>query len=187
MRKETSLDTGRNVFYKLSPFKYEPIALFVDNNLELYRIDQALLVRNSTKEIAMALKPEMKVLWNDLPTLADFVFIGLHGGEGENGCIQGTLEMLGLPYNGSSILASSLCMDKYKTSQYLKTQGFDVPLGYLLDTDEWRLNQKAQLLAVTKLASFPLIVKPHDDGCSVLVHKVKNETELIAAIASIIR
>ena len=54
--KETSLDSGRNVFYKLSPHKYEPIALFVDANLELYHLDQKLLVRNSTKEIALALR-----------------------------------------------------------------------------------------------------------------------------------
>ncbi len=184
--KEISLESGRNVFYKLSPYKYEPLALFVDDNLELYRIDQALLVRNSTKEIAMALKPEMKVLWNDLPSLVDFVFIGLHGGEGENGCVQGALEMLGLPYNGSSVLASSICMDKYKTSQYLKSKGFNVPLNYLIDVNDWQHDQKAQLSAIARVAPFPLIVKPHDDGCSVLVHKVNNESELIKAIESIV-
>ena len=106
-------------------------------NLNLYKIDQELLVRNSTHEIVSGLKPSMKVAWNDLPQLADFVFIGLHGGEGENGCVQGTLEMLNMPYNGSSILASSLCMDKYLTSNYLKSQGFDVPRNRLIDKSSW--------------------------------------------------
>ena len=90
-------------------------------------------MRNSTREIARSLTPEMNVLWNDPPLLADFVFIALHGGEGENGCVQGALEMLGVPYNGSSVLASSICMDKYKTAQYLKSQNFEVPLNYLVD------------------------------------------------------
>ncbi len=54
--------------------------------------------------------------------IADLVFIALHGGHGENGAIQGTLEMLGLPYNGSSVLTSALCMDKYKTTQFLTTR-----------------------------------------------------------------
>ena len=103
--RETSLDTGRNVCYKLSPAKYEAVPFFVDDQRNLYKIDQELLVRNSTHEIVSGLKPSMKVAWNDLPQLADFVFIGLHGGEGENGCVQGTLEMLNMPYNGSSILS----------------------------------------------------------------------------------
>ena len=184
--KETSLDTGRNIFYKLSPHKYEHFALFVDDNLELYRIDQALLVRNSTKEIKSGLRPEMKVLWNNLPAIADFVFIGLHGGEGENGSIQGTLEMLGLPYNGSSVLASALCMDKYKTCQFLKSQGFDVPHNYLMQKQDWSDDRKKELSQITTaLGSFPYIVKPHDDGCSILVFKVKNEQELISAIEAV--
>ena len=182
--KEVSLESGRNVFYKLSPHTYEPIALFVDENLELYRLDQALLVRNSTKEIKAGLNPEMKVLWNDLPGLVDFVFIGLHGGEGENGCIQGTLEMLGIPYNGSSVLASSLCMDKYKTNQYLRSQGFEVPAHYLVDKTAWLNDQESELSRIQEIA-FPLIVKPHDDGCSILVYKVNNKVELTEAIDAI--
>lgn len=182
--REISLESGRNVFYKLSPHKYEPIALFVDENLELYRLNQSFLVRNSTKELQDALTSDMKVLWNDLPTVADFVFIGLHGAEGENGAIQGALEMLGLPYNGSSVLASALCMDKYKTNQFLKSEGFDVPNSYLIDHKRWFVNKAAEL-AAAKITPFPLIVKPHDDGCSVLVAKVRNDAELEKAIETI--
>ena len=170
--REISLESGRNICYKLSPQKYDAIPLFVNSCLELYRIDHKLLVCNSTKEIEASLTADMKVLWSDLSKIADFVFIGLHGGEGENGSIQGTLEMLGLPYNGSSVLASALCMDKYKTNQFLKYKGFDVPAGILL-------SQEDQL---PEIAQYPCIVKPHDDGCSVLVHKVENKQELVATL-----
>ncbi len=192
--KEISLESGRNVYYKLSPHKYEPLALFVDDKLELYRIDQSLLVSNSTKEITQGLRPSMKIAWNDLPTYADFVFIGLHGGEGENGSIQGTLEMLSLPYNGSSVLTSALCIDKYKTAHFLHSQGFDVPANYLIDKKAWLRDHKAQVTALYKAIgpvqstndaqsqTLSLIVKPHDDGCSMLVQKTDNEEELFKAV-----
>ena len=92
-----------------------------------FRLTQSQLVRNSTKEIAASLTKEQQIRWEDLPAIADFVFIGLHGGEGENGSVQGTLEMLGMPYNGSSVLASALCMDKYKTNEFLLRNGFEIP------------------------------------------------------------
>lgn len=184
--KEVSLDSGRNVFYKLSPLKYEPIALFVSKDLELYRINQHLLVRNSTKEIALGLTPDMKVAWNDLPKLIDFAFIGLHGDVGENGSIQGTLEMLGLPYNGSSVLTSALCMDKYATGQLLKSEGFDVPEQYLVEKKEWEEAQEKVLTTIDALyGTQAIIVKPHDDGCSVMVAKAHTIEEKIKAIDAI--
>lgn len=174
--REISLESGRNVSYKLSPQKYETTVLFVDNELQLFAISAKLLVRNTTREIQEALTPDMKVLWNDLPKLFDFVFIALHGGAGENGSVQGTLEMLGLPYNGSGVLASALCMDKFKTNEFLKQKGFDIP-------DHWLLG-KQESLEFNQVA-YPCIVKPFDDGCSVMVHKAKNHEELQAACATI--
>src|SRR5579863_5906766 len=72
--KETSLDSGRNVFYKLSPHKYDPIPVFVSDTLELYILTQSQLVRNSTAEIVELLTPSQRIKWNDLPAIADFVF-----------------------------------------------------------------------------------------------------------------
>ena len=184
--KEVSLDSGRNILYKLSPHKYDPIPLFVSQDLELYQIDQSLLVANSTKEIARELTPDMKVAWNDLPELVDFVFIGLHGDVGENGSVQGTLEMLGLPYNGSSVLTSALCMDKYKTGQFLASEGFDVPRQHLIDKDLWEKDRDTQLALLEKtFGSEPLIIKPHDDGCSVMVALARTSQEKTDAINAI--
>ena len=179
--KETSLDSGRNVFYKLSPHKYEPMAIFVSDTLELYILTQSQLVRNSTAEIVELLTSKQKINWNDLPSIADFVFIALHGGEGEDGSVQGTLEILGIPYNGSSVLSSALCMNKYKANQLLALHGFDVPRNILISKKEWNLNE------ITKTLPYPLIIKPHDDGCSVMVQKVTNDLELTIAIDTILQ
>lgn len=183
--REISLESGRNITYKLSPHKYQALPLFVNQNMELFPLSAQQLVLNSTHEIAQSLDLATKIAWHDLPQLVDFVFIGLHGGPGENGAVQGALEMLSIPYNGSSVLASALCMDKYKTNQFLKAQGFDVPHGILLSKNEWQENQKAAVTTIMQHIKLPAIVKPHDDGCSVMVQKAKDETYLIGAIQDI--
>lgn len=183
--REISLESGRNVCYKLAQGNYETIPVFLTQQLELYRINQQLLVRHSTEEITSGLDPATKIKWADLPNLVDFVFIALHGGEGENGVVQGALEMLEMPYNGSSVFASALCMDKYKTNSFLHNQGFDVPYSILIAKNEWMLDQENCLQKILAKIPLPIIVKPHDDGCSVMVAKVTNEEELCASIDTI--
>jgi len=183
--REISLESGRNITYKLSPHKYTSIPLFVDEHMHLYRITQKQLVKNSTKEITASLQPEQKIGWNDLSDIADFVFIGLHGGKGENGNVQGALELLNMPYNGSGIAASALCMDKYLTGQYLKKEGFAVPEQLLLHKATWLAMEDKNEVISQSTITFPAIVKPHDDGCSVLVQKINTHSELIAAIDAI--
>lgn len=182
--KEISLDSGRNVVYKLSPLKYDVTPLFVSSKLELYRLNAKLLVCNNTAEIERQVTPDLLVPWSTLPALFDFVFLGLHGGEGENGAIQGTLELLGLPYNGSSVLTSALCMDKYQTNQLLKSRGFCVPENTLIEKSAWQADQNACLQHIMCTLDFPLIVKPHNDGCSVGVTKIKDERQLCAALTA---
>lgn len=177
--RETSLDSGRNVVYKLSPHTYEVMPLFMTMKSELYRIDNRLLVHNTTQEIAHELDRAQRVRWSDLPALCDFVFLGLHGGKGENGAVQGMLETLGLPYNGSGVLASALCMDKYATERYLAARGFAVAQSLLLSRESFEAGDWQEPCA------YPLIVKPHDDGCSVLVEKVHTRVEAERAIAAV--
>ena len=81
--------------------------------------------------------------------------------------------MLEIPYNGSSVLASALCMDKYKTTQFLKAHGFDVPAGLLIQKEDWLINKENCITKIIATLPLPLIVKPHDDGCSVMVQKIK--------------
>lgn len=180
--KEISLDSGRNVCYKLSPKKYEVIPLFVDEQMRLFRLSLRHLIQNSTSDIKMLLSDDLEVKWSDLPSLVDFVFIALHGGKGENGTLQGALEMLRIPYNGSGVLASSLCMDKYKTNDFLRNNGFDVPKSKLISNKEWSLNKELLLEEILAGFAFPLILKPHNDGCSFFVKKVVSNGDLIASM-----
>ena len=180
--KEISLESGRNILYKLSPETYEAIPLFLNTDLNIYHISQSLLVRNTTIEIASHVTEDMRVSWDDLSSIADFIFIGLHGGEGENGTIQGMIEMLGLPYNGSAVLTSSLCMNKYNTNQLLASKGFVVPDSCLIEKQSWAEKREEYIAYIEETIAYPLIIKPHDDGCSVMVQKAQTQEQLIQAI-----
>ncbi len=186
--REISLESGRNVCYKLPPHKYEVSPLFVSQDMELYLLSQRLLIQNSTREISDLIDESQKILWSDLPGRFDFVFNALHGGKGENGCVQGMLEMLGIPYNGSGVLTSALCMDKYKTNRWLAEHHFHVPNAHLLSRIYWQKlannDENAQLFfeKIKHSIGYPLIIKPADDGCSVFVSKISNHTNLKQAI-----
>ena len=104
----------------------------------------------------------------------DRVFISLHGRYGEDGTIQGLLELLNLPYTGSGVLASALAIDKIVTKQ--------IWLSNHLSTPQYEeLTAKSDWNAVVQHLSLPLIVKPANEGSSLGLTKVKTVEELPAA------
>ena len=104
----------------------------------------------------------------------DRVFISLHGRYGEDGTIQGLLELLNLPYTGSGVLASALSIDKIATKQIWLSNGLSTP-----DFEE--LSASSNWSAVAKKLGLPLIVKPAHEGSSLGLTKVKTVEELPAA------
>ncbi len=101
-------------------------------------------------------------------------FIVLHGRGGEDGTIQALLKLMGVPYTGSGVMASSLSMDKLKTKQIWLAMGLPTPDFCILDSEQ----SCAQ--ALEKL-SLPLIVKPVLEGSSIGMSKVETEDELVPA------
>ena len=104
----------------------------------------------------------------------DRVFISLHGRYGEDGTIQGLLDLLGVPYTGSGVLASALAIDKIATKLVWLSSGLSTPEFEELKADsDWN--------AVVKHLGLPLIVKPAHEGSSLGLTKVKSAEELPAA------
>lgn len=104
----------------------------------------------------------------------DRIFISLHGRFGEDGTIQGLLELLGLLYTGSGVLASALAIDKIVTKQVWISNGLATPeYEELTATSDWN--------AVVQHLGLPLIVKPAHEGSSLGLTKVKSVDELPAA------
>ena len=104
----------------------------------------------------------------------DRAFIALHGRHGEDGTIQGALEVMHTPYTGSGVLASALAMDKFRTKLMWQAAGLVVPSYVLLTAD-------TDFAAVEARLGLPMFVKPAREGSSIGVTKVKNSGELKAA------
>jgi D-alanine-D-alanine ligase len=111
----------------------------------------------------------------------DRCFIALHGRYGEDGTVQGALELMGIPYTGSGVMASSIAMDKTMTKRVWLAEGLPTPAYVLVRRD--RLGQVAldELIATLGL---PMIVKPAREGSSIGVTKVLTAQELPAALAA---
>ncbi|HHJ34854.1 MAG TPA: D-alanine--D-alanine ligase [Gammaproteobacteria bacterium] len=101
-------------------------------------------------------------------------FVILHGRGGEDGTIQGLLEIMQLPYTGSGVMASSIAMDKLKTKQIWLAMGLPTPEFCIIDSEK----SCEQALAALGL---PLIIKPVLEGSSIGMSKVENDEELVPA------
>ncbi|KGR75862.1 D-alanine--D-alanine ligase [Ureibacillus manganicus] len=112
----------------------------------------------------------------------DVVFPLLHGTNGEDGTVQGLLEVLNLPYVGNGVLASSAGMDKVVMKQLFEIAGLNqVPYVYFL-RNEWIKDQSTILEKCENTLSWPMFVKPANLGSSVGISKSSNKEELIKAI-----
>ena len=111
-------------------------------------------------------------------------FIALHGRYGEDGTVQGALELLRLPYTGSGVMASSIAMDKVMTKRLWQAQGLPTPRHVLLAPDAQHAEplSPGQLAAVCEDLGLPLIVKPPHEGSSIGVSRVKTLAELSPAV-----
>lgn len=123
---------------------------------------------------AHAFDPAQRDLHNLLDERFDHVFIALHGRYGEDGTVQGALELMGIPYTGSGVMASSIAMDKWRTKMIWQAAGLPNP-------DFMMLNEHSDWDAVVQRLGLPLFVKPANEGSSVGISKVKQVSELKAA------
>jgi len=106
---------------------------------------------------------------------ADVAVIMLHGTYGEDGCVQGLLEVVGIPYTGSSVRASAVAMDKVLTKRILASAGLPVARDVVLEPDEARVATSVDL-------DLPVVVKPAAQGSSVGISIARDDDELVAAL-----
>lgn len=107
----------------------------------------------------------------------DFAYITIHGNPGENGMLQGYLDMMGVPYGGCDTLCSALTFDKHTCNTYLKSLGMNVADSVLLTRDkEYGIEE------IIEEVGLPCFVKPNADGSSFGISKVKEIGEMEAAL-----
>jgi D-alanine-D-alanine ligase len=106
-------------------------------------------------------------------------FIALHGRHGEDGTVQGALELLGIPYTGSGVMASAMAMDKVMTKRLWEAVGLPTPRYVWLEPDN---QAHERVRTVPDELGLPLIVKPPREGSSIGVTKVKGYSEMQDAV-----
>jgi D-alanine-D-alanine ligase len=123
---------------------------------------------------AHAFDPAVKPLQALVDENFDRVFIALHGRYGEDGTVQGALELMGIPYTGSGVMASAIAMDKWRSKLIWQAAELPVPeYEALSEPSDWN--------ALADHLDLPLFVKPANEGSSVGISKVKTVEELPAA------
>jgi D-alanine-D-alanine ligase len=123
---------------------------------------------------AHAFDPATRNLGDLIAGEFDRVFIALHGRYGEDGCMQGALELLAIPYTGSGVMASAIGMDKWRTKLLWRAAG--------LPTADWEiLTATSDFVGVERNLGLPIFVKPAREGSSIGMSKVTERGTLQAA------
>jgi D-alanine-D-alanine ligase len=152
--REVSLRTGEAIFEALKARGYDVLKVLVDRD-----IDRALR-----------------------ETPIDVAFIALHGTYGEDGAIQGLLEIFGIPYTGSGVMASALAMDKLKSKQLFRLYNVSTPPYYVVTHADL-----PKLEEIHGSFGFPTFIKPRCQGSSVGAGRADNLSELAARCAEALR
>jgi D-alanine-D-alanine ligase len=109
------------------------------------------------------------------------VFIALHGRGGEDGCVQGALQYMGIPYTGSDVLGSALSMDKIRSKQVFQAQGLPTAPYAIVDKNDYKEEQAVKIL--NKLGEM-VMVKPANEGSSIGMAKAQTADELHQALTA---
>lgn len=188
---EVSIVSGTSVIKNLNKEKYEIYPIYIDKAGEWFEFEPD----NKTYKVGDEIVGTKKIenIWNYLKTM-DILFPVLHGLQGEDGTIQGMFELLKIPYVGTRVLGSSVCMDKVYSkiifekaklnqAKYIYIRRFEDKYIYVNeDFSEEILNIQETVNKIMEKIDFPMFIKPSNSGSSVGISKAKNKDELINAI-----
>jgi len=187
---EVSLSTACAVTGALDFEEYEIYPIYITPDGEWRRGERLEKPASSIEELqfgnnAIVLENNITAFLiddNGTAVKFDVIFPLLHGTNGEDGTVQGLLEVLNLPYVGNGVLASSAGMDKVIMKQLFEIAGLpQVPYTYFIRS-EWTNEQEAILTRCEEKLTWPMFVKPANLGSSVGISKASNRQELIKAI-----
>jgi len=193
---EVSLLSAKSVIENTDPEVFEVCPIFIDKNGQWHRVNvdewlnEGELLVDSNSFLTPSLNHENPVFFEieDSKVVSeiqlDAVFPVLHGTHGEDGTIQGMLELMGIPFVGASVLGSSIGMDKLIMKAVLKESSLPV-VPYLGFYDyEWTSEPEKIRESIYIEIGFPCFVKSANLGSSVGISKVDSENELVSAIDS---
>ncbi len=187
IEREVSFNSGRTVCDHLDTERYEIIPLFQTIVGKLFILPWRFLHRGKISDFEHRLSTEAESLsWDSLKNKIDFIFNAMNGRYGEDGSLQGLLEILGIPYLGSKVFTSALGMDKFLQKDFLQLQGIITPKDVRVYKEDIITIERDLSALLTQLEkahiTFPCIVKPRKEGSSLGISVVHHQTDLFQAI-----
>jgi len=122
------------------------------------------------------------LLMDDRLVSSDFHFIGLHGGIGENGILQGLFEYLDYPFNGPGYSASALAMDKHLSKQIMAAQEIPTPEWLIVEAEQWSAEPEKVRSFIEEKFTPPIVVKPNSQGSTIGLSVLSRLDELDEAL-----
>lgn len=192
--RAVSLVTGQMIINALDSDKYNVTAIDTasycdtaitgDKHLELKDMQPLEYLTRSDESDSTLVKavdsvPSEKTNRRKLNIRPDVAFIALHGRYGEDGTVQGMLELLEIPYVGSGVLASALAMDKIMTRKMMKCDGIPVPSGVSFSKND---DRSAAIPIIESETGYPAVVKPNRQGSTIGLSIAKSREELMSAL-----
>lgn len=198
---DVSIISALQAAQHVNPDDYDLIYVYIDQNGEWYtgeKLADISLYRNFDKRavvrvIPMGAEGKLRLMQHPDDKLlpigrlrqiaeADVVMPVMHGMNGEDGTLQGMLELWNIPYTSSGVLGSALGMDKIAMKRMFKACGFPVLKDVCVERSEWKRNRAGVLSRVMNELSFPVYVKPSNLGSSIGINRADNKNGLEDAI-----
>lgn len=196
---EVSVISGLQAYNAFDKDKYEPIAIYITKDNELYTGEAVSdianyknipdLLKKSTRvffmceqgKVELIQYPEKK-LGNSVVAQIDVAFPVVHGANVEDGCLQGFLRHYNIPFAGCDVMASAVTMDKYVMKTVLKDNDIPVLDCVTLNIREYQADESSAFHKVENRISYPVIVKPVNLGSSVGIKVAKDQDQLREAL-----
>ncbi|MCC6147247.1 MAG: D-alanine--D-alanine ligase [Anaerolineaceae bacterium] len=195
---EVSLMSTRSVINALSPEKYEIIPIGIthkgvwlsgEDALEAFEFSNtknltevSLIPGSLSRMLYKVTQAQAGNIQLEALSQLDVVFPVLHGTFGEDGTIQGLLEMSGIPYVGAGVLASSVCMDKALFKEVMRANNLPVLPSLTITTDQITKDKEATLDRIEAFLNYPIFIKPANGGSSVGTSKCRSRSDLLEGL-----
>lgn len=186
---EVSLSTAKAVTQALDFSEFDVFPIFITLNGEWRVGPQLTEAAQSIEQLQITSTSEqsdnniMQFITSHMENPFEVIFPLLHGTNGEDGTVQGFLEVLNIPYVGNGVLGSAAGMDKVTMKQLFEMAGLpQVPYVHFIRS-EWESNKQGYITKCEEALGYPMFVKPANLGSSVGISKASNATELEKAVA----
>lgn len=187
IEREVSFNSGRTVCDHIDTERYEIIPLFQNVFGTLFILPWRFLHRGKISDFEHRLTTEAEhISWDSLKHKVDFIFNAMNGRYGEDGSLQGLLEILGIPYLGSKLFTSALGMDKFLQKDFLQLHHIKTPKSISVYREYIATLEKDSMPVLTQMEkaniNFPCMVKPRKEGSSLGISLVQSHAQLLEAI-----